>query len=71
MVKYETPIKEVNHNIGVLYETVLQSNTRLTSSVDNLRVTVNNLMSAEARVKDMIMAHHEIEKKYKILAKAT
>jgi hypothetical protein len=68
MKKFSSPLKEVEHSIGVLYETVLQSNIRLTGSVNNLKVTVENLMAAEVKVKDIVMAQKEIEQKYKLLA---
>ncbi len=64
----KTPFKEVENNIGKLYETSLKSNLQLTESVNNLRVTVKNLISAESKVKDIVLAQQVIEKKYKLLA---
>lgn len=69
MNKYKSPTNEVNHQIGTLYEVSLQSNLRLTDSVNNLRITVENLMSAESKVKDIILAQEIIVKQYKLLAK--
>ena len=63
-----SPLQEVENNIGKLYETSLKSNLHLTESVNNLRVTVKNLISAESKVKDIVLAQQLIEKKYKLLA---
>lgn len=68
MYKYKSPSNEVNNNIGRLYEVSIQSNLRLTESVNNLRVTVENLVSAETKVKDIIMAQEYLTKKYKSVA---
>lgn len=68
MYKYKSPSNEVNNNIGRLYEVSIQSNLRLTESVNNLRVTVENLVSAETKVKDIIMAQEFLTKKYKSVA---
>lgn len=68
MKKYQSPMKEVNHNIGNLYEVSLQSNLRLTESVENLKITVKNLVSSESRVKDIILAQQMVEQRYKLKA---
>lgn len=68
MNKYKSPMKEVNNNIGNLYEVSLQSNLRLTESVENLKITVKNLISSESRVKDIILAQQIIEKRYRLMA---
>ena len=68
MSKHASPIKEVNYNIGKLYETSLESNVRLAKSVNNLKITIGNLMAAESRVKDIIMAQEFLTKKCKLIA---
>jgi hypothetical protein len=68
MNKFTSPTKEITHNIGKLYETAIQSNLRLTESVDNLKITVGNLLAAENKVKDIIMAQEYLTKKYNAVA---
>lgn len=68
MNKYHTPLKEIDNTIGILYELSLQSNLKLTESVNNLRITIGNLMSAETKVKDIVVAQQVLENKYKLIA---
>lgn len=60
--------KEVNHNIGVMYELVLENNLQLTNSVNDLKITIQNLAAAEAKLKDIILAQQYITRQYKFIA---
>jgi hypothetical protein len=67
MSRFETPLSEICYNIGVLYELSLSTNIALSESVNNLNVTVSNLIAAESRVNDLVMAQEKINHKYSIL----
>lgn len=69
MSKFASPIKEIEYTIGVLYELSLHTNLQLTDSVNNLRITVGNLIAAETQLQDINLAHNTIETKYKALSK--
>lgn len=69
MSKFISPLKEIDYTIGVLYELTLQSNLQLTESVNNLRITVGNLIAAETQLQDINLAHVSTESKYKAFSK--
>lgn len=60
--------KEVNHNIGTMYELVLHNNLQLTNSVNDLKITIQNLAAAEAKLKDVIMAQQLVSNQEKLKA---
>lgn len=68
MAKFDSPLKEIDYTIGMLYELSLQSNFRLTDAVNNLRITVGNLMAAETHIRDIDTAQKAIEMRYKMLS---
>lgn len=64
MAKRQSPLKEIDYRIGRFYEAVIQSNLKMAESTENLRVTIQNLIAADARVKDLILAQQLVQERY-------
>lgn len=64
MAKFSSPLKEIDYRIGRFYETVIQSNLKMTESTENLQITVRNLIAADTRVKDLVLAHQIVKERY-------
>lgn len=61
MNKFTKPLQEVNYRIGILYELSLQSNYRLTESVNNLKVSVNNMVTTENKLQFIVAKQDAID----------